>query len=352
MTDPTHDPVLSERAQRLLKALVRRYIRDGQPIGSRLLTRESGLDLSPATVRNVMADLEEAGYIRAPHTSSGRIPTDRGYRFFVDSLLTVQSRSMLQDRDLRLRLEADDTADALIDSASNLLSGLTRLAGVVTLPRRNFGAIRHLEFLPLSERRILAIVVLNDHEVQNRVIHTDRDYSAAELQRVSNYLNAEFAGKNVVAVRRALLEQMQHDRRTMNELMTSAIQVAHRLFDDADDDAGEDFIIAGETNLMTFAELADVEKLKELFDAFGRKRDILHLLDRCLSADGVQIFIGQESGYEVFDGVSLVTSTYRSDDEVLGVLGVIGPTRMEYDRVIPIVDVTARLLGHALKPPH
>ncbi len=352
MTEPTHDSALSERAQRLLKALVRRYIRDGQPVGSRILTRESGLDLSPATVRNVMADLEDSGYIRAPHTSSGRVPTDRGYRFFVDSLLTVQTQSALYAGDLRLRLEGEGSADTLIDSASNLLSGLTRLAGVVTLPRRNYGAIRHLEFLPLSENRILAIIVLNDHEVQNRVIHTDRDYSPAELQQVSNYLSAEFTGKNVAAVRRALLEQMQDDRRTMNELMTSAIQVAQRLFSDADDDAGDDFIIAGETNLMTFAELADVEKLKELFDAFGRKRDILHLLDRCLSADGVQIFIGQESGYRAFDGVSLVTSTYRSDDEVLGVLGVIGPTRMEYDRVIPIVDVTARLLGHALKPPH
>ncbi len=345
------DEPLTERAQHLLRMLVHRYIRDGQPVGSRALTRDGGLDLSAASIRNVMADLEEAGYIQSPHTSAGRIPTDRGYRFFVDSLLSVQRESGLDADSLRIRLDAGRDTDSLVDSASNLLSGLTHLAGVVTLPRRDYGAIRHIEFLPLSERRILSILVLNDSEVQNRVIETDRPYSAAELQQVSNYLSAEFAGKNVGDVRRGLLEAMQADQRHVNSLMTSAIAVARELFAETGNE-DEDFVMAGETNLMTFAELSSVEKLKELFEAFGRKRDILHLLDRCLSADGVQIFIGQESGYRAFDGVSLVTSTYQSDDQVLGVLGVIGPTRMEYDRVIPIVDVTARLLGHALKPDH
>ncbi|MEX0386137.1 heat-inducible transcriptional repressor HrcA [Spiribacter onubensis] len=345
------DEPLTERAQHLLKMLVHRYIRDGQPVGSRAMTRDGGLDLSAASIRNVMADLEEAGYIQSPHTSAGRIPTDRGYRFFVDSLLSVRRESGLDADNLRIRLDAGRDTDSLVDSASNLLSGLTHLAGVVTLPRRDYGAIRHIEFLPLSERRILAILVLNDSEVQNRVIETDRPYSPAELQQVSNYLSLEFAGKSVGDVRRGLLEAMQADQQHVNSLMTSAIAVARELFAD-DGDTDDDFVIAGETNLMTFAELSSVEKLKELFEAFGRKRDILHLLDRCLSADGVQIFIGQESGYRAFDGVSLVTSTYQSDDQVLGVLGVIGPTRMEYDRVIPIVDVTARLLGHALKPDH
>ena len=345
------DEPLSERARHLLRMLVHRYIRDGQPVGSRALTRDGGLDLSAASIRNVMADLEEAGYIQSPHTSAGRIPTDRGYRFFVDSLLAVRQDSGLDADNLRIRLDAGQDTDALVDSASNLLSGLTHLAGVVTLPRREFGSIRHIEFLALSERRILAILVLNDSEVQNRVIETDRDYSAAELQQVSNYLAAEFAGKSLGEVRRGLLAAMQADQQDMNSLMTSAIAVARELFaEDADGD--EDFVIAGETNLMTFAELSNVEKLKDLFEAFGRKRDILHLLDRCLSADGVQIFIGQESGYRAFDGVSLVTSAYQTDDQVLGVLGVIGPTRMAYDRVIPIVDVTARLLGHALKAEH
>jgi heat-inducible transcriptional repressor len=345
------DEPLTERAQHLLKMLVHRYIRDGQPVGSRALTRDAGLDLSAASIRNVMADLEEAGYVQSPHTSSGRIPTDRGYRFFVDSLLKVRSDGGLDADNLQIRLDGGQDRDSLVDSASNLLSGLTHLAGVVTLPRRDYGAIRHIEFLPLTERRILAIMVLNDHEVQNRVIETDRAYDPAELQQVANYLSAEFAGKSVGDVRRGLLEAMQADQQHMNSLMTSAIAVAQELFSDGDGD-GEDFVMAGETNLMTFAELSSVEKLKELFEAFGRKRDILHLLDRCLSADGVQIFIGQESGYQAFDGVSLVTSTYQNDDQVLGVLGVIGPTRMAYDRVIPIVDVTARLLGHALKPGH
>jgi len=352
MAHRSGDPVLSERAQRLLKVLVHRYIRDGQPVGSRALTRESGMDLSAATVRNVMADLEEAGYVRSPHTSSGRVPTDRGYRFFVDALLTVQPLRGQDVERLRIRLEGEGDTEHLVDSASNLLSGLTRLAGVVTLPKHGFGAIRHLEFLPLSDRRILAIVVLNDHEVQNRVIQADRDYTAAELQQVSSYLSGEFAGKSVSEVRRSLLEAMRADQQHMNALMSSAITVARQLFDEEAGEGGEDFVLAGETNLMTFAELSSVDKLKELFEAFSRKRDILHLLDRCLSADGIQIFIGEESGYEAFDGVSLVTSTYRSEDEVLGVLGVIGPTRMDYDRVIPIVDVTARLLGHALKPGH
>ena len=351
MVRQTGDEPLSERAQYLLRALVHRHIRDGQPVGSRALTREAGLDLSAASVRNVMADLEEAGYIQAPHTSAGRIPTDRGYRFFVDSLLNVRSEQGLDPDALRIRLDAGRDAGELVDSASNLLSGLTHLAGVVTLPKRDYGSIRHIEFLPLSEQRILSIVVLNDHEVQNRVIETDRNYSQSELQQVSNYLSAEFAGKSVSDVRRGLLDAMQADQQHMNALMTSAIQVANELFREGDADS-DDFVMAGETNLMTFAELSSVEKLKELFEAFGRKRDILHLLDRCLSADGVQIFIGQESGYKAFDGVSLVTSTYQTDDQVLGVLGVIGPTRMEYDRVIPIVDVTARLLGHALKSEH
>lgn len=345
---PAH--TLNERAQHLLKVLVQLYIRDGQPVGSRTLTRGSGLDLSPATVRNAMADLEEGGFIRAPHTSAGRVPTDKGYRFFVDSLTTVQPLAGTDMERLRIRLEGDGDLGSLVDSASNLLSGLTHLAGLVTLPRRGFGALRQVEFLPLSEDRLLAVVVLNNREIQNRIIHTDREYSRDELQAISNYLNAEFAGREVSEVRRALVNGMKSDRDRMSRLMTDAISMAQTLFQD--EPQGGDFVLAGETNLMNVAELCNVDRLRELFDAFSRKRDILDLLDRCLSADGVQIYIGQESGYEVFDGVSLVTCAYRADDVVLGVLGVIGPTRMPYDRVIPVVDVTARLLGHALNPHH
>lgn len=347
------DPILEERAQQLLKVLVQRYIREGQPTGSRTLTRESGLNISPATVRNIMADLEEAGYVKAPHTSAGRVPTDLGYRFFVDSLLTVNPLQSWEIEQLRIHLDRGSNADALIDSASNLLSGLTQLAGVVTIPRRHSGSVRQLGFLPLSERRVLAILVVNEQEVQNRVLQTDRDYSGAELERIANYLNAEFVGKDIEQIRAALIDAMNKDRKEMTELMSLAIEVARRLFTrPEDEDEDDDYVLAGETNLMTFAELSDIEKLKQLFEAFNQKRDIIHLLDRCLTAEGVQLFIGQESGYEVFDGVSLITSRYQTDDEVLGVLGVIGPTRIPYGRIIPIVDVTAKLLGHALNPHH
>lgn len=340
--------MLNDRAQHLLKMLVQRFIRDGQPVGSRALSRESGMDLSSATIRNVMADLEESGYIRAPHTSAGRVPTDKGYRFFVDSLLTVNPLQPGEIDRLKVRLDDEAGTEGLVDSASNLLSGLTRLAGVVTLPRRNHSRLRQVEFLPLSDRRVLAILVVNEKEVQNRVIQTDRDFTRDQLQMVANYLNAQFAGRDVTTVRDALLQEMAAHRDDMNELMDSVISVASQVF--GEDEQREDYVLAGETNLMTFSELSDVEKLRELFQAFNEKRDILHLLDRCLAADGIQIFIGQESGYRAFDGVSLVTSTYSVETDVVGVLGVIGPTRMAYDRVIPIVDVTAKLLGRALNP--
>ncbi|MCC5812596.1 MAG: heat-inducible transcriptional repressor HrcA [Ectothiorhodospiraceae bacterium] len=354
MSHSKPDHLLNERARHLLKLMVQRHIRDGQPVGSRTLTRESGLDLSPATIRNVMSDLEELGYVKSPHTSAGRIPTDKGYRFFVDSLLTVQPLRLTDDAGVDMKLEVREDADSetLVDTASNLLSGLTRLTGVVTLPRRRGVALRQVEFLPLSDRRALAILVVNEHEVQNRVVHLDRDYSQAELQRVANYLNQHFAGQAIENVREVIRRHMERDRARMDELMQSVVTVGGTVFDQAtaDDDR---YVVAGQTNLMDFQELsANVEKLRSLFDAFSERRDILHLLDQCLAADGIQIFIGQESGYEVFDGCSLVTSPYSAEGQVLGVLGVIGPTRMQYDRVIPIVDMTARLLGAALNQQH
>jgi len=346
------DKDLNERARHLLRIIVQRHIRDGQPVGSRTLTRDSGLDLSPATIRNVMADLEDLGFVRSPHTSAGRVPTDKGYRFFVDSLLTVQPFSLTDPEGRKIQLEVETGgSDALIDSASNLLSGLTRLAGVVTLPRHKAVNLRHVEFLPLSDRRVLAILVLNEQEVQNRVVHTDRDYSQDELQMVANYLNQEFAGRDVSKVRNTLLNRMKTDRERMNALMASVIEVGGKVFTDGRS-KDEGYVMAGQTNLMEFHELSKVDKLRSLFEAFTEKRDILHLLDQCLVADGIQIFIGEESGYHVFDGCSLVTSTYSAEGQVLGVLGVLGPTRMEYDRVIPIVDMTARLLGAALNQQH
>ncbi|MCP1676011.1 heat-inducible transcriptional repressor [Natronocella acetinitrilica] len=352
MADKRPGSQLDERAQHLLKVMVQRHIRDGQPVGSRTLTRESGLDLSPATIRNVMADLEDLGYVRSPHTSAGRVPTDKGYRFFVDALLKIEPTRLAGAEDLALSLDAEGEPEALIDSASSLLSGLTQLAGVVTLPRRRGGLLRHVEFLPLSEQRVLAILVLNEHEVQNRVLRLERDYSQSELQHVANFLNAHFVGQPVEAVREQLLRSLERDRARMDELMGLVVDLGGRAFSEPKDQ-DDRYVVAGQTNLMSFEELsANVDKLRGLFNAFSEKRDILHLLEQCLAADGIQIFIGEESGYEVFDGCSLVTSPYSAEGQVLGVLGVIGPTRMEYDRVIPIVDLTAKLLGAALNKQH
>jgi len=335
MGKKTLEPELSDRARHLLRMLVERYLHDGQPVGSRTLSRDSGLDLSPATIRNVMADLEEMGLVSSPHTSAGRIPTPKGLRLFVDALIKVQPLSDAEIRKLQQEMEAIRTGDGdMVLSASNLLSALTRMTGVVTMPRRSQSA--------------LAILVIDEKEVQNRILHMDRGYSASELREAANYLNEQFAGKSLVRVRERLLEELAQTRETMNAMMQGAIQMAQRAFD-ASDDPAQGLVLAGETNLMEFAELSDIERLRSLFDAFARQRDILHLLDRCLAAESLQIFIGEESGYKMLESVSVVATPYYIADEVVGVLGVIGPTRMAYDRVIPIVDITARLLGTALK---
>ena len=339
------DSIISDRAQNLLKVLVERYIQDGQPVGSRTLSRDSGMELSPATIRNVMADLEELGLIRSPHTSAGRIPTARGYRLFIDSLLTVKQLDNIELLSLQQQIGTVGEPDSVLSSASSLLSELTSMAGVVTLPRHEQESLRQLEFLPLSGNRVLVILVLNEREVQNRIIDTTRNYSAAELQQMANYLNQTYAGRDIREVRESLLRDMEQTKLDMNRLMTSAIEMAQRAFQRGED---EDFVLAGETNLMAYSDMADMEKLRQLFDAFNRKSDILHLLDQSIHARGVQIFVGEESGFEVLQECSVVTAPYEAEGGVAGVLGVIGPTRMAYDRVIPIVDVTARLLGAAL----
>ncbi len=344
---------LNDRAQRLLTALIEAYIRDGQPVGSRTLTRESGLQLSSATVRNVMADLEEYGFVSSPHTSAGRVPTDKGYRFFVDTLLKLRptgsvDQGVLNVLERRFGANADDPR-ALISSASQLLSSFTQLAGVVTIPRPSHAALTQIEFLGLTENRVLAILVVNGREVQNRVLQLERSFAPEELRRAANFLNEQFRGRELADVRAQLLAQLQETRADMNQLMLDAISMAQQMFGQrADGEVPTDVVIAGETNLMGFAELSNVEKLKRLFDAFNEKRDILHLLDQCVTADRVQIFIGHESGYQILDDLLVVTAPYTVDNEIVGVLGVIGPTRMAYERVIPIVDLTARLLGSAL----
>lgn len=341
-------PALNERAQHLFKRLVEIYIRDGQPVGSRTLSKDAGLELSPATVRNVMADLEDMGLLSSPHTSAGRIPTVAGYRVFVDTLLTVHPLEGDAIKRIRSMLDPSHDREILLRSASSMLSDVTHLAGIVMLPRQESIRLRQVEFLTLSDDRVLVIMVVNDREVQNRVIHTGRRYTQSELAEASNYINSICAGKDLNAVRSELLEELRLARERMNHMMLSAIEMAEKALDEEGRPEPEEVLVAGQTNLMGYGELADMEKLRQLFEAFGHKRDILHLLDQCLSADGVQIFIGNESGYRTFEECSVVTSTYEVDGRVLGVLGVIGPTRMAYDRVIPIVDVTAKLLGAAL----
>ena len=338
----------TDRAQHLLRVLIQRYIRDGQPVGSRTLSKDSGLDLSPATIRNVMSDLEELGMVSAPHTSAGRVPTPKGYRLFVDTLVRYRPP---KDDDIdmlrsQIRRKVDD-ADALVVSVSNMLSDFTSLAGVVTVPRGQHAALRQIEFLPLSENRILVILVINDREVQNRILHTDRNYSASELQQAANFINQHYAGVEMPQVREQLLTDLETTRDSMNQAMHDIISVAHSAMGESDQPDGE-YVLAGETNLMGFAELSDVDTLRRLFEAFSRKQQILDLLDRSINADGVQVFIGEESGYRILDDCSIVTAPYKLDDDTIGVLGVIGPTRMAYDRVVPIVDITARLLRSAL----
>ena len=351
MNEIPDDP-LTERAQHLLRVLVESYIREGQPVGSRNLSRDSGLNLSAATVRNVMADLEEYGFVTSPHTSAGRVPTDKGYRFFVDTLLRQRQRPddahMLNELNQRLEQEADRDPKALVAVASQMLSSLTHLAGVVTIPRQPHQSLSQIEFLPLSESRVLAVMVINGRDVQNRIVHLERHYSADELRRAANFLNQQFGGKELAQIRLDIVEELTQAGESLNQLMRDAIRVAQQAVGESNLHGEPEYVIAGETNLMEFAELSNVEKLRRLFDAFTSKRDILHLLDQSLGAEGVQIFIGQESGYQILDNCSLVTAPYALDNETVGVLGVIGPTRMAYDRVIPIVDVTARLLGSAL----
>ncbi|MGR8931106.1 MAG: heat-inducible transcriptional repressor HrcA [Gammaproteobacteria bacterium] len=337
---------LNERSLYLLKTLVERYIQDGQPVGSRVLSKDSSLKLSPATIRNVMADLEDMGLIHSPHTSAGRVPTVSGYRLFVNSLLTVRplDSEALSKLQHSLIVEGDEPNDVL-NKASKLLSEVTKMAGVVTLPRRESVALQHIEFLPMSGTRVLVVVVTDSQEVHNKIIHTDKRFTPAELQHAASYLNSVYAGRSLSKIRELIVKDLEQDKNRVNQGMIDAVNMAQLTFSQK---PKEDYVLSGETNLMGFSELSDMERLKELFEAFSQKQGVIHLLDQCLLADGVQIFIGEESGYRAFDHCSLVTSSYSINDEVVGVLGVIGPTRMAYEKVIPFVDVTAKLLGAAL----
>ena len=338
---------VNERAQYFLKVLIERYIRDGEPVGSRTLAHDAGLDLSPATIRNVMADLEDVGLVSSPHTSSGRVPTVNGYRMFIDSLLTLKHLNKAEIDNLKTQLAKDQSSSVVLESASRMLSSVTHMAGVVMMPRRDHVSFLHIEFLPLSEDRVMVILVTKSGEVLNRIIKTRRHYSTSELEQVANYINQTYSGHTLSRVRESMIKEMRRAKADMNRIMTRAIEMTEQVLDPVDGEGG--CLIAGQTNLMNFNELANMRKLRQLFDAFNEKHEIVQLLDGCLNAEGVQIFIGEESGYTHLDTCSIVTAPYEVNNEVVGVLGVIGPKRMEYDRVIPVVDVTAKLLSAALK---
>jgi heat-inducible transcriptional repressor len=335
--------MLDPRAQHLLKTLVERYIADGQPVGSRSLSRHSGLELSPATVRNVMADLEEMGFITSPHTSAGRVPTPRGYRFFVDSLMVVKPLEQVEIHRLEGEL-ANDRPQQIVSTAASLLSQLTQFAGVIVTPRRREAAFRHLEFLRLSEKRVLLIVVTQDGDVQNRILHTDRSYTPTQLIEATNFFNQNFAGQPLTAIRVRLADELLALRDDIAGLMKVAVEAGEGALSE-----GEALVVTGERNLLHADDLAsNMQRLRRLFDLFEQKTSLLHLLDVSQRAQGVQIYIGEESGLMPLDECSVVTASYEVGGQVIGTLGVIGPTRMAYERIIPIVDITAKLLSNAL----
>jgi heat-inducible transcriptional repressor len=337
---------LDARARHLLRSLIAQYIAEGQPVGSRTLARSSGLDVSPATIRNIMSDLEEFGLVAAPHTSAGRVPTAQGYRVFVDSLLEMRPLDETEVEQMRRELPTGAATPDLLGSASSLLSEMTRFVGVVSVPRREEFPFRHIDFVPLDGDRVLVILVFTDGQVQNRVIAPQRPYKAGELEQVANFLNANFAGMRIDDIRARLLHEMRDERARLNALLTAAVDVAEKAFQGA---GGGDMLVAGQTNLMGRQDGPDVDRLRELFEAFQRKRDLLLLLERCSRADGVRLFIGEESGFAALDSYSLVTAPYGVGGRVLGVLGVVGPTRMAYERVIPVVQATAQVISGALK---
>ena len=336
--------MLDERSRTLLKALVEHYIADGQPVGSRALSKFSGLDLSPATIRNVMADLEDAGFVASPHTSAGRVPTPRGYRVFVDSLLTVQPLAPNQVGEIEGALQVAQPQQ-LIANASQLLSGLTHFAGIVMAPRRAAPRIRQIEFLSLSEKRILLIIVTADGDVQNRILMSEKAYTPSELVAAANYLNQNFAGLDFEQIRNRLALEIQQLKDDIKPLMAAALEAG----DEALSGNAAPYVISGEKNLLDVEELSsNMKRLRELFDLFEQRSSIVRLLDISNNAEGVQIYIGNESGIATLDECSVVAAPYEVDGQVVGSVGVIGPTRMAYERVIPIVDITARLLSSAL----
>ncbi len=348
MSIETFGQQVDQRAQHLFKLLVEQYIADGSPVASKALATRPEVGVSSATVRNVMGELESLGLVVSPHTSAGKIPTNQGFRFFVDSLLHVEPWEDARVREIEAELNPDLAPADLVASASDLLSQITEMTCLITTPLRNQVNLRHVEFVRLDEERVLVILVLNDREVQNRVIHTEREYTEVELTQAANFINREYGGRSLMEIREEIVESMQADKDHMDRLMQAALDMAAAAFTDADEVSdSHELVVSGRTRLLDFS--ADTDTVKSLFEAVSRKGRVLHLLDQCLQSSGVQLFIGEESGYQPLGDMSLVTARYELNGEVAGVLGVIGPTRMDYKDVIPVVDVTARILSAAMK---
>ena len=335
--------MLDERAKLLLKALVERYIADGQPVGSRTLARAAGMELSPATIRNVMSDLEELGLIASPHTSAGRIPTARGYRLFVDTMLTVRREGLSPVKEMSTQGIEAGQPHRVISHAANMLSSLSQFVGVITAPRRAT-VFRHIEFLSLSERRVLVIIVSPEGEVQNRIIHTQATFTQPQLLEAANFLNSHYSGLTMEAVRERLKNEVDALRGEIADLMKAAVDIG------AEGDAAQDeVVVSGERNLLSVTEFSsDMGNLRRMFDLFEQKTQLIRLLDVSAQADGVRIYIGGESQVVPYEDLSVVTAPYEVDGQIVGTLGVIGPQRMPYERMIQIVDVTAKLVGNAL----
>lgn len=336
---------LTKRALRVLKTIVELYIRDGQPVSSKTIAEASAMALSPASIRHVMAELEEAGYVRAPHTSAGRAPTAQGYRLFVDCLLTVVPLEVEQVQDLQRQLNPDADAQTLLATASALLAGLTEWTGIVTKPRRERQILRHIEFLPLANQRVLVIMVLNERDVQNKIIQVDHSYAAGELQQAGNYLTHTFAGQELTKIHQQILTAIQAERLDAAWEICALAEIADKALQQED---AEDWVMAGETHLIRMAEEAGIERLRLIFETIAQRHAVLHLLEQCLNNNKVHVFIGEESGCQPLGTCSVVTAPYWQQGQSIGVIGVLGPTRMSYDRVISIVDTTAKLLSAAL----
>jgi len=336
---------LTERNRQILEAIIEDYIKTAEPVGSRSVTRRHGLALSPATVRNVMSDLEELGFLTSPHTSAGRVPTDKAFRFYVDSLLQVRSIDEGQREEIRrqYRAHGSDVADILKET-SRILSSISHYMGIVVAPRFAANVFRQIEFVKLSGRKILAILVSESGLVQNRIIEVDTDLASEELVRMSNYLNSLLKGLTIAEVKRRILREMENEKVRYDALLSRALKLSEQTLDDSI----ADVFIEGQINILEQPEFADVEKMKDIFRAFEEKSQLITLLDQCMEAERVNIFIGAENFLSRMNRLSVVTAPYASGPNTIGVLGVIGPTRMGYDRVIPIVDYTARILSDLL----